>query len=505
MTAILTLPMKNDLRVVLVTPEAAPFAKSGELAEFCGSLPLYLSSLGLKTSLIMPKYSTPQIASLEAVPVLPEIPIPLNGERAKASIFRAEQRGYDIYLIDSPKYFLRENIYGPPTGHYLDNDERFVFFSRAALEFLRRSDLSPDVIHCHNWPTALIPVFLQSHYRDEPKFKPAAAILTLHNPAYQGEFPAESLALTELGWDFLSPRSHSSNGKINFLQAGAAHADFVNTVSRACEKELLSRKNHSGLSRVLRGRRSTFTSVGNGLDRETWNPQTDPYIATNFGPDRLEGKKDCKRDLAAVMGLSPVPEKPLAAFISYLSRQKGADILAQSLEAIVSAGAAVVVCGEGEERFRKEFETASRRFPGQVAFRFEASPVLTHKVMAGADILLLPSLTEPSGLSLFAAFRYGTVPVVRATGGLREAVRAYNRRKGSGNGFVFEDYAAQALVRAVGQAAECYTKSPAHWKRLEERGMAEHYSWAETARGYTDLYQKALKIKRGGSSGHGSS
>jgi starch synthase len=205
-----------------------------------------------------------------------------------------------------------------------------------------------------------------------------------------------------------------------------------------------------------------------------------------------------------MMGLPPASEKPLAAFISYLCRQKGADILAQSLEAIVSAGAAVVVCAEGEERFRKEFETASRRFPGQVAFRFESSPVLMHKIIAGADILLLPSLTEPSGLSLFAAFRYGAVPVVRATGGLKEAVHAYNRRKGSGNGFVFEDYAAQALVRAVGQAVECYTKSPARWRKLEERGMAERYSWEETARGYADLYQKALKIKRGGASGQSS-
>ncbi len=497
--------MRNDIRVALVTPEAAPFAKSGELAEFCGSLPRYLSSLGLKISLIMPKYGTPQIASLDATAVFPDIPIPLNGERAKASILRAEQKGYDIYLVDSPKYFLRENIYGPPTGNYLDNDERFIFFSRAALEFLRRADLSPDIVHCHNWPTALIPVFLRSHYREDPGLKSAAAVLTLHNTAYQGEFPAESLALTELSWDFLNPHSHTSNGKINFLQAGAAHADFVNTVSAVCEKELLARKNRSGLSGVLRKRRRTFTSVGNGLDRETWDPQTDPYIAANFGPGQFAGKAECRRDLAAVMGLVPRAEKPLAAFVSHLSRHKGADILAQSLEAIVSLGAAVVICGEGEERFRKEFQTASRRFPGQVAFRFESNPVLMHKIIAGADILLLPSLSEPSGLNLFAAFRYGTVPVVRATGGLKEAVRAHNSKKGTGNGFVFHDYTAQALIRAVGQAADCYTGKPAQWRKLEEEGMGEQFSWGDTARGYADLYQKALAIKRGGSTGHGSS
>ena len=490
--------MRNELRVALVTPEAAPLAKSGELAEFCSALPRYLTSLGLKVSLIIPRYSTPQIASLDAAVVFPEISIPLNGERAKASIFRAEQRGYDIYLIDSPKYFLRENIYGPPTGNYLDNDERFVFFSRAALEFLRQAGLSLDVIHCHNWPTALIPVFLQSHYREDPALNSVATLLTLHNTAYQGEFPAECLAMTDLNWDFFSPRHLSLNGKFNFLQAGVEYADLVNTVSSTYEKELLSRKSESGLSRVLRKRRKNFTSVGNGIDRDTWDPGMDPYIAANFGPGRLEGRTKCRQDLMAVMGLAPSADIPLLAFVSHLSRHKGADILAQSLEAIVNLGAGVVICGEGEERYQKEFQAAARRFPGRVVFRLESNPVLTHKVMAGADILLIPSLTEPSGLNLFAAFRYGAVPVVRATGGLKEAVRAHNSRTGSGNGFVFRDYSAEALLRAVRQAADCYTGNPVQWRKLMEEGMRQEFSWEDTARGYAELYQRALEFKRGG-------
>jgi len=490
--------MRNDLRVALVTPEAAPLAKSGELAEFCSAIPRYLTSLGMKISLIMPKYSTPQIASLDAAVVFPEIPIPLNGERAKASVLRSEQKGYDIYLIDSPKYFLRENIYGPPTGNYLDNDERFVFFSRAALEFLRLADLSPDVVHCQNWPTALIPVFLHSHYREDPGLGSVASVLTLHNTAYQGEFPAESLALTELNWDFFNPRRLSLNGKINFLQAGAVYADLVNTVSAAYEKELLSKKNSSGLGGVLRKRRKTFTSVSNGIDRETWNPERDPYIVANYGPGRLDGKTKCRRDLISAMGLATPAESPLLAFVSRLSRHKGADILAQSLEEIVHLGAGVIIFGEGEERCQKEFEAAARRFPGRVAFRFETNPVLTHKIMAGADILLIPSLVEPSGLNQFAAFRYGAVPVVRATGGLKEAVRAYNSRTGSGNGFIFRDYSAGALSRSIKQAADCFTGNPAHWRRLMEEGMRLEFSWEDTARGYADLYRKALEFKRGG-------
>ena len=490
-------PMNDELHIALVTPEAAPFAKSGELAEFCSSLPRYLIRLGIKVSLIMPKYSTPQIASLHAAPVFPEIAVPLNGERAKASVFRAEQKGYDIFLVDSPKYFLRENIYGPPSGNYLDNDERFVFFSRAALEFLRQSGLSPDVLHCQNWPTALIPVFLQSHYREDAAFRSAATVLTLHNTAYQGEFPAEALTLMDLSWDFFGPRRLSLNGKFNFLQAGAACADLVNTVSRAYEKELLSRRNSSALSGVLRKRRKSFASVRNGLDRESWDPETDPYIAASFGPGRPEGKARCKQDLSAAAGLAVSADSPLLAFVSHLSRIKGADILAQSLEEIVGLGAGVVLFGEGEERFQKEFEAASRRFPGKVVFKFEPGPVLLHKIIAGADILLLPSFVEPSGLNLFAAFRYGTVPVVRATGGLKEAVRPYNSRTGSGDGFAFGGYSADALVRAVKQAVDCRASRPAHWRKLMERGMGREFSWEETARGYADLYIRALKFKRG--------
>ncbi|OGD12753.1 MAG: hypothetical protein A2Y86_08765 [Candidatus Aminicenantes bacterium RBG_13_62_12] len=490
--------MRSDLRIALVTPEAAPFAKSGELAEFCASLPRYLTSLGFKVSLIMPKYSTPQIASLHAASAFPEISVPLNGERVKASVLRAEQKGYDIYLVDSPKYFLRENIYGPPSGNYLDNDERFVFFSRAALEFLRQAGLSPDVIHCQNWPTALIPVFLESHYREDPGLGSAATVLTLHNTAFQGEFPAETLALMDLNWDFFGPRRLSLNGKFNFLQAGAACADLVNTVSRAYEKELLSRRNASELGGVLRKRRKAFTSVRNGLDRESWDPEKDPYIAAPFGPGRPEGKARCKQDLIAAAGLAMSADRPLLAFVSHLSRLKGADILAQSLQGIVDLEAGVIIFGEGEERYQKEFGAAVRRFPGRVAFQFEPGPVLIHKIIAGADMLLLPSLVEPSGLNLFAAFRYGTVPVVRATGGLKEAVRPANSRTGSGNGFTFGGYSAEALVRAVRRAVDYRASRPARWRRLMEEGMRQDFSWEETARGYADLYERALKFKRGG-------
>ncbi len=490
--------MTDELRIALVTPEAAPFARSGELAEFCAALPRYLSSLGMKISLILPKYSTPQIASLDSLVVSSDLAVPLNGERVKAAVFKAEEKGYEIYLIDSPKYFLRENIYGPPTGNYLDNDERFVFFSRAALEFLRQAGPPVDVLHCHNWPTALIPVFLRSHYRDDPVLKSVATVLTLHNTAFQGEFPAESLLLTELNWNFFDPRQISLNGKLNFLQAGAVYADLINTVSSSFEKELLSRKRGFELGGILRKRRKFFTSVRNGIDRADWDPANDPYIAASFGPGRLEGKAKCKQDLLDEAGFTLFPERPVIAFVAHLSRTKGADLLAQSLEGILKLGAGIIICGQGEEGYKREFAAAARRFPGRVVFRFESNPVFIHKVIAGADILLLPSLSEPSGLNLFAAFRYGTVPVARATGGLKETIRQVNLRTGSGNGFVFRDYTVGSLVRAVKQAVALYSGKPVLWRKLMEEGLSQEYSWEETARGYATLYRKALEFRRGG-------
>jgi starch synthase len=490
--------MTNGLRVALITPEASPFARSGELAEFCAALPRYLVSQGLKVSLILPKYSTPQIESLGAVMTGPELAVPLNGERVKASVFKAEQRGYDIYLIDSPKYFLRENIYGTPTGNYLDNDERFVFFSRAALEFLRQSGPRVDVLHCHNWPTALVPVFMRSHYRDDPVLGSVATLLTLHNTVFQGEFPAESLALAELNWDLFNPRQISLNGKLNFLQVGAVFADLINTVSPAYEKELLSQKGKSELGSILRKRRRYFTSVRNGIDRDAWNPAKDASIAAAFGPGRLDGKSECKRDLITEAGFALAPGRPILAFLGHLSRYKGAEILSQSLDGIVALEAGVVICGEGEEKYKKEFAAAARRHPGRVVFHFESNPVLIHKIIAGADMLLLPSLSEPSGLNLLAAFRYGTVPVARATGGLKEAVRPVNLRTGSGNGFIFRDSTSGALLASVGRAVAAYGEKPVIWRRIMEEGLRQEYSWEETARGYAKLYHLALKYKRGG-------
>lgn len=488
----------REMNVAIVTPEALPFAKSGELADFAAALPKYLASLGLKVSLIMPKYRTPEIESLSTQTVLPELLVPLGGERVKAGVSKAERGYFDIYFIDNPKYFLREKIYGPSTGEYLDNDERFVFFSRAVLEFLLKSKLPLDIIHCHNWPSALVPVFLRTHYQEERYFSRVATVFTLHNVAFQGDFPPESLMLTELNWNYFNPRELSLNGRFNFLKAGVVYADVVNTVSSAYKQEILARTHSHGLSEILRSRRGTFFSVRSGIDYEVWNPEKDPYLAANYGPADMSGKSACRLALIKELRLRVPETAPVIAFVSHLSRYKGTDILLEALDEIGAMEAALVVCGEGEEKFELALGEAAKRHRGRIAAPLEIRPALVHKVVAGADILLIPSLHEPCGLNQFYGFRYGTVPVVRATGGLKETVKPYVPATGEGNGFVFQEYSAAALLAALKQAIDCCRNAPDAWRRLREAGLRQNFSLEVTARGYVKLYEKALHSKRGG-------
>lgn len=490
--------MAKKIRVMMVTPEALPFAKSGELADFSAGLPKHLAALGLDVSLIMPKYRTPEIESEPTETVLSELSVPLGGGRVKASVARADRGHFDIYFIDNPKYFLRERIYGPATGDYLDNDERFVFFSRAVLEFLLQSKLSVDILHCHNWPSALVPVFLKTHYQEEPQFGQVATVFTLHNVAFQGEFPPETLMLTELNWNYFNPGQLSLNGRFNFLKAGVVYADIVNTVSSAYKKEIMAQKHSPGLSEILRSRRGAFFSIRSGIDYEVWDPERDPYLAANYGLADMSGKSICKQALIREFGLRLSERAPVVAFVSRLSQHKGVDILIEAIDRIVARGVGLVVCGEGEEKFESALAAAAQHHQGSIAVRLEIRPALVHKVIAGADMLLIPSMHEPCGLNQFCAFRYGTVPVVRATGGLKETVRPYEPGSEQGNGFVFGDYSAEGLLGAVDEAIDCYRNAPQAWRKLREEGMRQNFSLGVTARGYVKLYEKALGLKRGG-------
>ncbi|MGB8951830.1 MAG: glycogen/starch synthase [Candidatus Aminicenantales bacterium] len=489
--------MKQKCRVLFVTPEMAPFAKSGELADVAQSLPKILSSLGIDIFLIMPKYRRPEIESLAMETVCPDLIVPLGDKKVKASVFKVERGKYSIFFIDSPKYFWREKIYGSSKGEYLDNDERFIFFNRAVLEFLLKARMFVDIIHCNNWPTALIPVFLRTHYAQKSQFKDVATVLTLHNVAYQGQFPPETMAFTGLNWNFFTPERLSFNGKFNFLKAGILFSDVINTVSSAYKKEIQTNQHGFGLEDILRKKKEVFFSIRNGIDCEAWNPEADPYIAANYSPVNLKGKSKCKLDLLKEFGLKRAASTPIVGIISYLSQQKGFDLILESLEEMVQWDIHLLILGEGDEKYVNKLADAQRKYPQKLAVRFEVNEALSHKLTAGADIFLIPSLHEPCGLHQLYSFRYGTVPVVRATGGLKETVRPFNSRFQEGNGFVFRKYSSQALLDALREALSYYHQ-PDLWQKIILAGMRKNFSWEIAAQKYIRLYERALELKRGG-------
>jgi starch synthase len=487
--------MEKNLRVAFVSAEVSPYAKLGEMADVAYSLPKHLSSLGMEVSLFMPKYRRPEIDSLQMELVTSNLPVHLGDRRAKARVFREEQGKYDIYFIDNPKYFWRDQIYGTGTGAYLDNDERFIFFNRAVLEFLLRNKMAIDVMHCNNWPTSLIPVFLKTHYAKTKNFRDTATLLTLHNIAYQGEFPPDSLLATGLNLNYFTSQHVSLNGKFNFLKAGIMYADVLNTVSSSYRKEILTKKHGLGLEEILNRRKDVFFSVRNGIDYDVWNPETDPFIATNYSYSSLEGKKTCKKDLIKEFGLSISTKTPVIGIVSYMRTHKGFDILLDALDELVRWDMALVILGQGEEQYENQFIEIQRKYPDKVAVRLEMNPSLAHKMAAGADMFLIPSLYEPCGLNQLYSFRYATVPVVRGTGGLDETVRPFQPETEKGNGFVFREYSSSALLAALEQALMYYRK-PAIWKKILSQGMKEKFSWESAARRYANLYRSALEIKR---------
>ncbi len=493
--------MEKNLRVAFVSAEVSPYAKLGEMADVAYSLPKHLSSLGMDVSLFMPKYRRPEIDSLPIERITSNLPVYLGDRTAKANVFRGEQGKYDIYFIDNPKYFWRDQIYGTGTREYLDNDERFIFFNRAVLEFLHTSKLQPDIIHCNNWPTALIPVFLKTHYTKKKHFHNTATVLTLHNIAYQGEYPPDSLMLTGLNMKHFTSRHLSLNGKFNFLKAGIMYADVLNTVSSTYRREILTKKHGLGLEEILRSRRDVFFSIRNGIDYEVWNPETDPYIATNYSFSNLDAKKTCKRDLIKEFGLPIHTKTAVIGIVSYMRTHKGIDILLDAMDELVRLDMALVILGKGEEQYENQFIEIQKKYPDKVAVRLEMNPALAHKMAAGADIFLIPSLYEPCGLNQLYSFRYGTVPVVRGTGGLEETVRPFHPTTSEGNGFVFKEYSSAAMLEALKEALKYY-KKPDLWKKIISEGMKENFSWDNAARRYMNLYKSALDIKTGGKTGH---
>ena len=478
--------------VVFVTAELASLAQSGGLGDVSRALPRALAGLGFAVSVVLPLYRSVRERAIALEPA-GEIDMP-TGERG-VRIFRAPGvlDPAILYLVEHDFYFDRPGLYGDSRGEYGDNLERFSFFSRSALEAIARLPLGADVVHANDWHTGLVPALLATVYATHPTLGDAASVFTIHNLAYQGRFGVERLAATGLPWSAFHIEGVEYYGGINLMKAGIAYADAITTVSRRYAEEICTPEYGEGLDGLLRARRDHLFGILNGIDDEVWNPETDPHIAERYGARTLDGKRACKYALAREMALTTSAETPLVGMVSRLSAQKGCDILLGVAEDVLALGVALVVLGAGERALEDGLRALAARHPGRVAVRIGFDEPLAHRIEAGADMFLMPSRYEPSGLNQMYSLRYGTVPVVRATGGLADTVRDPSEDPERPNGFKFVRPWGTDLVAALRRAVAAYADGRV-WERSMRTGMAEDFSWRRSARSYGDLYRRIFSL-----------
>lgn len=489
------------MKVLFVASEAVPLVKTGGLADVIGSLPEAVAHLDVDARVVMPRYATIEAThlSIENIGVLSHILPPGPDETAPSTA--TLQRTYvhsgsastPVYLIDAPQYFHRSELYG-----YDDDILRFGFFSRAcltALPLIAAADgWQPDIIHCHDWHTGLLPAFLRTAPEYSGSLSEVKTIFTIHNLVYQGLADKQWLPQLGLDWSLFNYHQLEFHDKLNPLKAGLVFSDAITTVSEGYAEEIQTPQYGAGLEGVLQERAHVLHGIINGIDYSQWNPRTDAHIAANFDVDNFDGKMVCKRDLLKAVGLpaDQARSTPVIGIVSRLSAQKGFDLVASALEQLLALGFTLIVLGAGDEYYMRLFEGLGKRFRQNSAFVLgQRNEELAHKIYAGSDVFLMPSHYEPCGLSQMISLAYGTIPIVRATGGLADTVHEFNAASGQGNGFVFQKYNTLALMEAVQRAINCY-HSP-DWPQLVRNAFACDFSWDVSARRYAALYRTVAR------------
>ena len=488
---------RERLRILMMASEAAPFAKTGGLADVVGALPRALAGLGHDVRVLMPKYRGVEAHAGPFRLVAGDLRVPLGDRTVEGALYEARDRGgVTVYFLEQHHYYDREGLYGTADGDYWDNCERFIFFCRGGLEAvaaLGAAGWRPQVIHANDWETGLVPVYLQTEYRDHPVLGSLATLFTIHNIAYQGVFWHYDMPMTGLGWDLFTPAGIEFYGRLNFLKGGLVFSDLLTTVSRTYAREIRTAAFGNGLEGVLEERSRDLHGVINGIDYELWNPETDAALAKRYGAGDLQGRAICRTALREEMGLA-AGSGLIVGMVTRLAGQKGLDLTLDALPGILATGAQLVLLGSGEAPLEEAFTAAAAAHPGRVAVRIGYDDELARRIYGGADAFLMPSRYEPCGLGQLIALRYGAVPIVRRTGGLADTVREVDPRRRTGTGFLFDAFAAEPLVEAVGRAAAA-RRDPALWSAIVRNAMAEDFSWDASAREYVTLYRKALKAR----------
>ncbi len=477
---------RRKIRVLFAGSEAVPFSKTGGLGDVAGSLPRALKHAGAKAAVISPKYATIPQQYKDQMKHVADFYVPLGWRSIYCGIEKLTLQDLDFYFVDNQDYFGRDGLYG-----YFDDGERFAFFAKAICEAIAHvPELECDVLHCNDWQTALCPVYLREFYRQVPQCNNVKCVFTVHNVKFQGQY-GNSMLHDVLGLDTIAPARDQltmDKDSINFMKGALCYSDWLTTVSPSYAYELQMPFYGEGLDDIFRRRSSILSGILNGIDQSIWNPSMDTMIPHNYSADDLSGKAECKRALQEELGLNVDPTRPLIVSIGRLTDQKGLGLVRYSMDQLMSRGVQVVILGTGDHDHEEAFKYFQSKYPGQMAACIAFDNALSHRMYAAGDLLLMPSEFEPCGLSQMIAMRYGTLPVVRETGGLRDSVMAYNKFTGEGTGFSFANMNADEMADTILGACEIFWTEPDTWRSLMDQAMNTDFSWRRAANDYMDIY-----------------
>jgi starch synthase len=463
--------MAKKMRVLFCSSEVDPYAKTGGLADVAGSLPLALKGLGVDVRIIMPKYRCVKVEG--------------NKDLLKGKV--------PVYFVENNDYYDREYLYSTPEGDYPDNLDRFVYFCKSALEIARREKFSPDIIHCNDWQTALIPVYIKSIYSQAEFFSNTRTVFTIHNIAYQGLFPAQEWDKTGLPRELFSIQGLEYYGKINLMKGALMFSDYITTVSPTYSKEIQTPEYGFGMEGILRERNDRLAGIINGIDYSIWNPAEDKEIPQNYDVKSLDKKAINKQHLQTEYEMEIGRDIPLIGAIGRLTDQKGWDLIAEIIDEICQLDLQLIILGTGEKKYHQLMEKIAAKYPDNTSINLRFDPVLAKKIYAGCDMFLMPSKFEPCGLGQLISYRYGTLPVARETGGLADTVVDITHDPKNGTGFLFQEYKGEALLDAIKRGLEFYRDRKA-WRGVMKRIMKLDYSWKNSAKQYLQLYKEIKSL-----------
>jgi starch synthase len=488
--------MPSPLKVLFVGSECAPFAKTGGLGDVIGALPKAIARRGIEARVVMPLYQGIAWHDLERLDGSLSVPTGVGDRRGGVRMGKLPKSEVPIYFLEHHHYFDRPYIYGPPDHAYPDNLERFTFLSRGALQLANALGFVPDIVHANDWQTALVPVYVNTVEWAKP-LHGAATVYTIHNLAHQGVFDPGALFITGLGREHYHSREFEHFGTMNLTKAAIYHSTLLSTVSPTYAREIQTHAHGFGLDGVLAEKSADLVGVLNGIDVEEWSPEADPHIAARFSVEHLAGKAECKRALQTEAGLPVRDDVPVFGFVGRLTPQKGVDVLAQVLRGLLDLDLQILLLGTGDPDAERYFSHVAWLRPDRFRAFIGFDNPRAHRIEAGSDFFLMPSRFEPCGLNQLYSLRYGTLPIVRATGGLNDTVVQYDERQGTGTGFMFQDLTAGALYDVVGWALSTWYNHRDHVMRMRQQAMRQDFSWDRSAEAYERLYHAAYARRRG--------